>query len=226
VGASSFQHKYRAGWKYDEGYVTLEVSDDAIRSLCGVNHPVTSNVLHLVALKRDISVTMSSGCSNPWQKEISFQQQRNTAAEELKRRGNPSYRPEAYLGTTDTDRERLKKLVAAESERERARRYSLLLSLLQSPQTDLGEDKWTYYRELAEDFKTLEVFRLLANNLAGYHYISPSELDRFEALLTKVGRELPQSKVREALWPVQGPWSNAYSRVLEEIARSKAKHEP
>ena len=78
-------------------YYTLEESDKAIESLCAINSPVTSNILHLVTRKRDIEVDVShSEAQSSEMMTLSFQHQRDKASDELKKRGNPPYQPEAY----------------------------------------------------------------------------------------------------------------------------------
>jgi HEAT repeat protein len=216
--ASGYEHNYR-GYKYDAGFITLEVSDEALKCLCAVKSTVTSNILHLISRKKDVSVTMSTGCSNPWTETVSFQSQRDAALKELAARGTPSYDPEAYLKTGGD--EGLGSKIETERQNERRRRYAILLSRLSNPRTDFGEDKWKYYEELAESFPTSDVFRLLAKDLAAHQYIKPSELYKFEGLLTKVGKHLSDSDVRSGLFLFQGPWPNAHKSVLEAIKRQK-----
>ena len=45
----------------------------------------------------DICITLDDGCGNIKSKEVSFDDQHSIATKELKARGNPSYRPEAYI---------------------------------------------------------------------------------------------------------------------------------
>ncbi len=75
---------------------------DSITRLCSMNSPVSSNILHLVAKKRDITIRVCRYC-NDWGDEIwSFKDERNQALNELRRRGNPPYQPEAYYKTPPT----------------------------------------------------------------------------------------------------------------------------
>lgn len=64
-----------------------------------LNSPITSNLLNLIVKKEDIQVTISPLCANEedYVKKLSFQNQRDLALEELKRRGNPPYDPKFYL---------------------------------------------------------------------------------------------------------------------------------
>ena len=96
VDASTYQHKYR-GYQYDAGYILLDMSNNAILSLCNIRTPITSNILHMVAEKKDISITMSTGCSADWTERVSFQNQRDMALKELAARGNPIYDPSLFV---------------------------------------------------------------------------------------------------------------------------------
>lgn len=70
-------------------YDDYEPSEKAICSLCELNSPLTSNILHLVTQKG-----MIKGRS---QVDLSLKRQRDLARAELTRRGNPPYRPELFL---------------------------------------------------------------------------------------------------------------------------------
>jgi hypothetical protein len=79
-----------------------EESTSAARGLCAHPGAVTSNLLHLVSLRRDVYISVSGeGCGYygvPSEEErINFGPLRSLALEELRRRGNPPYQPEAYL---------------------------------------------------------------------------------------------------------------------------------
>ena len=93
--ASSYQKKYR--YKYDAGMISHEEADDAIEWLCNLVSPITTNILHLIMEKRDINVSMDTGCGQTWIERVSYKNQREMAKKELKRRGNPPYDPSAYL---------------------------------------------------------------------------------------------------------------------------------
>lgn len=87
---------------YWRSSVMLSESDEAINHLCKIDSPITSNILHLVAQKRNISVTMFEGCGQSTEvtEAVSFQNQREQALNELKRRGNPLYQLETYIKTS------------------------------------------------------------------------------------------------------------------------------
>lgn len=94
--AATYEHKYR-GFQHDEGFIALELSDNAIKSLCGAKSPVTSNILHFVARKRDVSVFMDNGSGSSWTHTVSFNSQRSKALSELENRGNPPYEPQLFF---------------------------------------------------------------------------------------------------------------------------------
>ena len=71
-------------------------SDVAIWHLCDLDSPVTSNLLHLIARKKDITVSLAL-CAYSRDEKASFQAQGDRAAAELERRGTPPYLPEAYV---------------------------------------------------------------------------------------------------------------------------------
>jgi len=96
VDASTYQHKYRSG-RYDAGYISLDLSDEAIQNLCNVKTPVTDNILCMVAEKKDIGITMDKGCGDPWEETVSFQYQREIALKELAARGNPIFDPSLFI---------------------------------------------------------------------------------------------------------------------------------
>jgi len=80
--------------------VTLEKSESAVEKLCNIKSPMASNLLHLIAGKKDIEVTITSDCANEdWSKtyKLDFNDQRLKARDELEIRGNPPYNPALYL---------------------------------------------------------------------------------------------------------------------------------
>jgi len=77
--------------------LSLETSDEAVRNLCSIRNPVTSNVLHLVLEKQDFHETFYvTDDSSSWTSLISFEHQREAARQELANRGNPPYDPDHY----------------------------------------------------------------------------------------------------------------------------------
>ncbi len=84
----------------DQGSVHYYFSeiDDAIHELCKIHTQIATNILHKVSKRRDIEVVLSWNCSGGSRGQLSFKSQREMAREELERRGNPPYRPSAYLG--------------------------------------------------------------------------------------------------------------------------------
>ena len=76
-------------------YLQEAITQEAItatKRLCDIRTPISSNILLLIAKKRDIETIISSQHIY-----ISFESQRKIAKEELKRRGNPPYKPSTYL---------------------------------------------------------------------------------------------------------------------------------
>lgn len=68
--------------------------DDKIQKLCDIKTPITSNILHLIAKKKD---TYDYGYHDSDLNGImSFKDQREKAQKELKARGNPRYDPSCF----------------------------------------------------------------------------------------------------------------------------------
>jgi HEAT repeat protein len=78
---------------------SLEGGDEAVASLCALRTPASSNLLRLVAEKKDVEVTTYT--QYPYDEEsratLSFADQRGRAWEELRARGDPPYDPAHYL---------------------------------------------------------------------------------------------------------------------------------
>jgi hypothetical protein len=96
MDASGYGVEWGGGFDGDKQHVDLQASDAAIRCLCDLDSPVTSNLLHLVAQKKDVTVTLAL-CAYSQEERLSFQAQRDRAAAGLRRRGDPPYAPEAYV---------------------------------------------------------------------------------------------------------------------------------
>lgn len=96
VKASTFEHLFR-GWQYDAGVIDLKRSDAAVGALVANRDPAVTNILHHVAQKKDVSVTMDTGCSEPWEETVSFAAQRGLAQRELAARGDPPYDAAHYV---------------------------------------------------------------------------------------------------------------------------------
>jgi len=74
---------------------SLEEGASAIRTLCSINNPVSSNILYLVTEKKDIRITLPT-CAYTTDFSLYFGVQREIASEELRRRGFKGYDPAAY----------------------------------------------------------------------------------------------------------------------------------
>jgi len=88
----------------EEVYWIMRIhSDEAIENICKINTSVSSNILNLVLQKQDITETVyTDDVDNPhipysYEKLTSFKQQRDKAADELRKRGNPVYDSNYYL---------------------------------------------------------------------------------------------------------------------------------
>ncbi len=96
VKAAGFGTEWGGGFDHNKQYLDLRDSDVAIGHLCDLDSPVTSNLLHLIARKKDITVSLAL-CAYSRDEKASFQAQGDRAAAELERRGTPPYLPEAYV---------------------------------------------------------------------------------------------------------------------------------
>jgi len=86
------------GTRHDYQYFK-EKCDRALNRLCGIKTPIANNLLRLISQKRDIEVTESVICGNSSTCILSYKDQRNTAEDELKRRGDPPYDESVYLNS-------------------------------------------------------------------------------------------------------------------------------
>lgn len=76
-------------------FASGEKTDTVVKELFKAVSPVTTNILHKLADKKDIIVKTGS-CLSFEEKTISFVKERELAKEELARQGNPPYDPKAY----------------------------------------------------------------------------------------------------------------------------------
>lgn len=96
VIASSYE-SHQKDFRFWDCYYSVEQSDAALRELCDLVTPITSNVLHLAKGKKRITIPMSDDDGRSWEDCVDFDLQRKLAAQELERRGNPPYQPLAYF---------------------------------------------------------------------------------------------------------------------------------
>jgi HEAT repeat protein len=94
--ASSYESSEKGFRFWDRSY-SVEKSSAAVRELCRIVSPMTSNILHLVSEKKTRYIKMSDNDDRSWEDTVYFQSQRESAESELQRRGNPRYDPIAYL---------------------------------------------------------------------------------------------------------------------------------
>lgn len=76
----------------------LSGCNEAIRRLCKIRTPISSNILHKVGQINRLALSLQAWDRGPYTvKYLDFKTQRQMAKEELKRRGNPRYDPSVYL---------------------------------------------------------------------------------------------------------------------------------
>ena len=76
---------------------SLENGSKAIRQLCDIDSPISSNILYLVTKKGMVTLKLMTGeCCNTYY--LTFDDQKKVAAEELGHRGFARYDPSAYYG--------------------------------------------------------------------------------------------------------------------------------
>jgi len=100
IKASSFsgERSYGDISPTDKAALDRAASDRALETLCSIDSPVTSNILHYITKKKDVWISIDSGCVEyPKHAKLSFAAQRQTASEELERRGSPAYDPRVFL---------------------------------------------------------------------------------------------------------------------------------
>ena len=220
LNASTYEHKY-TGMRYDAGYISLDLSNGAVQSLCNMKNGITSNILHLIAKKADVSVSMSTGCGQDWDERVSFEEQRKKAIKELEARGNPPYNPTLFTDSAKAGQDDVKAQVLKEQQNERDRRYRELIARAQNPSMERGESKWTFYDDLAKEYKTGEVFQMLVRDLARYRTIPLGDLSHFEWLLVQIAQELDDQAVIGMLLPIQPSWPNLFNSVLDRSREMK-----
>jgi HEAT repeat protein len=80
-------------WEYSDSRFDLSEAFEAVESLCGENSPITSNILHFVANKKDFLAEKMGFTPSQL---IEVGKLRESALNELQKRGNPSYDLQAY----------------------------------------------------------------------------------------------------------------------------------
>jgi HEAT repeat protein len=71
---------------------------EAVKALCALDTPVSSNILHKVFEKTNVKVEVSHTEFDAEYRELQFDQEKNLALKALQERGDPSYNPEFYIG--------------------------------------------------------------------------------------------------------------------------------
>jgi hypothetical protein len=76
----------------------LNLSNDALKQICTIKTKTSNNILQLISKRRDVNVVMEISCwRNFCYGDLSFDEQRKIAKDELEKRGNPPYDPSIYL---------------------------------------------------------------------------------------------------------------------------------
>jgi hypothetical protein len=77
-------------------------SNEAVRQLCMIKTPASSNILHKVTKMDRVGLSLTGGAGPPLiSRYLDFESQRRAAKDELKRRGNPRHEPSVYLKGDD-----------------------------------------------------------------------------------------------------------------------------
>lgn len=101
IDAALFEvrHKHTTDGRYYGYYdYSLNNAEDATKRLCKIYRPITNNILHIIAKRRDIEVRSGEKARAEYsRKTLSFELLRKIAKKELERRGNPPYDSSAYL---------------------------------------------------------------------------------------------------------------------------------
>jgi HEAT repeat protein len=85
-------------------FLAPEGAERVARQLCRIDSDVATNLLHLVLETRDYEFKeYDHKCEMEWTRTVSYEAARQVAREELSRRGNPPYQPEAYLAAPGPD---------------------------------------------------------------------------------------------------------------------------
>jgi HEAT repeat protein len=201
-----------AGWALEAA--AWDASDDAVRRLCSLVLPVTSNLLHLVAEKGGSRILFAGQRA----------QQRDCARTELKRRNHPPYRLEAYLKPVGAELEASLAATAEAAAREKQRdaaahaaRGRELLGRLSDPKGEW----WEIWRELAVDHGGIRVVQRIVQHLCKPGQIPLGDLMRYTEMLIEVGQRLDEAAVRDALAPLRQHWPKEYKGILDVIEARK-----
>ena len=95
IKAAGFAYGYESG---NKPILLHKETAAAINRLRSLNTPATSNMLHLISRKKDISISLTDSSGAVISSSVlSFEEHRKLALDELERRGSPIYRPRNYL---------------------------------------------------------------------------------------------------------------------------------
>ena len=96
--ASFYSKRFESGGSNHERFC-YDATDSlrAIKFLCKINSPISTNLLHKISGKHDVSVVKQISGNFVTKETFSLEEHRCLAKEELQRRGMPAYDASAYL---------------------------------------------------------------------------------------------------------------------------------
>jgi len=94
----TYEIKVKTTYKGDQyQYTNEDLMTQATKKLCEIKTPVSSNLLHLITMRKGISVTVSLTCGLTRDDNLDWHTQKGLAIHELRERGNPMYDSSLYL---------------------------------------------------------------------------------------------------------------------------------
>ena len=84
-------------WNNEKHSYDEKLMNQATEKLCEIKTPVSSNFLHIITMRKSISVTLSVVCFSRCDTDLDWHTQKGLAIDELKERGNPTYDSSLYL---------------------------------------------------------------------------------------------------------------------------------
>lgn len=98
--AIGYDHVGYSSSNHIAGKLKKTTSDCALEALCSIKHPVTSNLLHIISKKQDVTISVDLNCAPELNARatlsISFADQRQQSLLELGTRGHPAYDVENF----------------------------------------------------------------------------------------------------------------------------------
>jgi hypothetical protein len=84
-------------WNNEKHSYDEKLMNQATEKLCKIKTPVSSNLLHIITMRKSISVTLSVVCFSRCDDDLDWHAQKELAIHELKERGNSTYDSSLYL---------------------------------------------------------------------------------------------------------------------------------